>query len=348
MNEIKQALLGKARELGFGRGGVSLPILDNSNARALEEWLSKGYHAEMAWMAREPQRRVDATLSLPSCKRVVVFTLPYNQVVSETPPQVGMLRVSRYLLGRDYHRLAEKQGKKLVRWLRETYGGTHRFYVDAGPLLERAFAVQAGLGFLGKHGNLITPDGSFVFLASLLTSLELPLDTPVEKSCGSCRLCLDACPTGALKAPRVVDSRRCISYLTIEHKGSVDEALRPKLAPWLAGCDRCQEVCPYNRKVNEQTIHPDFATRRVESWFSWETLFSMNETQFKEAFQGNGLSRPGLNGLRRNAAYCIGSDKMRHRDEKRVVKLKEMIHNEEDAVVREALSWAVKRILNGT
>ena len=343
MNEVRATLFEKAQELGFGPGGVSAPVLEPRFARALEEWLHAGRHASMTWMASEPARRSDARHALPSCKAVVVFTLPYNQPIPSEPPEVGMGRISRYLLGRDYHRLAEKQGRKLVRWLRETYGGQHRFLVDSGPLLERAFAYQAGLGFFGKHGNLITDQGSFVFLACLLTSLELPFDAPRLKDCGSCRLCLDACPTGALVAPHVVDARRCIGYWTIEHKGPIPEDIRPHLSPWLAGCDRCQEVCPYNRIPKSIKIHPDFQTHRVEPWVFPEHFLSMKQEEFTERFQGNGLARPGLPGLRRNAAYAMGNLESRHFETNAIAKLQQMIHSEKDAVVAEALRWALAR-----
>jgi epoxyqueuosine reductase len=299
----------RARGLGFVAVGVARPKSLDQDAVALKRWLGAGRHAEMGWMARDPGRRTDPARILPDAKSIIVLAFPYY--AGDHPPirpQDKWGKISRYAWGRDYHRVIEKRLADLERWLRgRVWPGVRlKSYVDYGPILEKAFAREAGLGFIGKNTLLITErHGSWVFLSVILTSLELPSGISQTSQCGSCRACLDACPTGALTAPYELDARRCISYLTIEHEAEPAEDLKPKMEDWVFGCDICQEVCPYNAQAEARTEAASGDPRNPGPYLDLEAAQSLDETSFRQKFSGTPLMRAGWEGMVRNARIAL-------------------------------------------
>lgn len=243
-----------AREAGFDRAGIARAEPLREEEEFLRRWLSEGRHAEMAWLERDPARRADPTRILAGCRSVIVTAC--NYFPGEEPPEPGAMdaptgRIARYARRRDYHQTLGKALRRLARRIADAAGdrGAVRWFVDTGPVLEKAWARRAGLGFIGKNTCLIDPrGGSWLLLGVALTTEDLAPDAPLTESCGACRRCIEACPTRALVAPGVLDARRCLSYLTIEHRQPFDAPAAARLQDWLFGCDLCQEACPYNRK----------------------------------------------------------------------------------------------------
>ncbi|MCA9603932.1 MAG: tRNA epoxyqueuosine(34) reductase QueG, partial [Myxococcales bacterium] len=245
--ELTAAVKAVALELGFVRAGVARAGCLDAEGERLRAWLAAGKHGEMAWMERTADVRINPRdeRMLAGAESVLVLATPYARDPERVGPAPG--RVARYARGRDYHNVLGKRLEKLTRWLRERGHGA-RGSVDSMPVFERAWAQRAGLGFIGKNSCLIIPGlGSHVFLSAVVTTARLVPDTPMRERCGACTLCLDGCPTSAFDGARELDARKCISYLTIEHEGRIDEALRPAVGDWIFGCDVCQDVCPYNR-----------------------------------------------------------------------------------------------------
>src|SRR6266511_5157519 len=240
----------ESRRLGFDKVGVAPADALTEEGERLRLWLARGFHGRMSYMARDPQRRADPRLLLPSAKTVVSVALNYFRPEKHTDaPEAG--KISRYAWGDDYHHVLRDKLESLLEWVRERAQGVEgKICVDTQPMMDKAWAVRAGLGWIGKHSNLITPElGSWVFIGELLLNLELDYDNQlVEDHCGSCTLCLDACPTKAITEPYVVDSNKCISYATIELRAEqIPTELASNLEGWLYGCDICQNVCPWNR-----------------------------------------------------------------------------------------------------
>jgi epoxyqueuosine reductase len=305
-----------ARVLGFDAVGIAAADFLEQDDHALTQWLAEGRHGGMAYMAREPHRRSQPQSILPGAKSVIVLAMNYAPVQAaqtgdrfQICPHPVFGRISRYAWGRDYHRVIEKRLAQLEAFICDTAGpGTGcRSYVDHGPILEKAFARHAGIGFIGKNTLLITEAfGSWVFLSVILTTLELPPGVAQTSQCGSCRLCLDACPTGALTAPYQLDATRCISYLTIENKMEIPDELRPKLNGWVFGCDICQEVCPYNahpKPTRVKEFHPDHgAGPRLDLE---QVMALASDEAFRAAFRDTPLLRPKRAGLQRNVKALL-------------------------------------------
>lgn len=259
MNEKWKKLEEEAHQLGCGWFGIAPAQALDKDLEHLREWLEKGSHGDMAWLARDPGRRADPSLVLDDCKSVIVLGLNYLRAPlgddDPQPPPAGQGKVSKYARTRDYHRVFEKILKQLARLIDNELcpGSKTRGYVDYGPVMERPWAARAGLGFIGKHTLLIHPrEGSFHFLAVLLTTADLakeaPPTFPHTEGCGDCRRCIDACPTGAITEPHKLDARKCLSYLTIEKEGPIPKEYWHLTRGYIFGCDICQDVCPYNRK----------------------------------------------------------------------------------------------------
>ncbi|MGE3799940.1 MAG: tRNA epoxyqueuosine(34) reductase QueG [Candidatus Kapaibacterium sp.] len=289
-------------ELGFDLIGFAPAERLAEEGVRLGEWLARGYNGSMEWLERDPERRTDPREVLPSARSVIVvaknYYTPYQH--SEEPDYV---KVSRYAWGRDYHRILPKKLKKLHQHIMTLAPeAENRWYVDAGPVMEKAWAVRAGLGWLGKHSNVITRShGSWVFLGVMFTSLELLYTDSIPDFCGSCTRCIDACPTDAITQPYLVDANRCISYVTIEQKPK--EPLDPEFAAmfdrWVFGCDICQEVCPWN-KFQQPTDEPDFAPRPGRLDLTFDQIRAMTDEEFEERFRGSPIMRTKLEGLQRN------------------------------------------------
>lgn len=342
--ELKAKLVQRAEELGFSRWGVARVEPLTRDAEALERWIARGHHGSMAWMAETAEVRKNPTHAgmLPEARSVFVLAMSYAR--RDEAPRIGPGKVARYAAGRDYHNVIGKRAQKLARLLRAE-GHLARVSVDTLPVLERAWAQAAGVGFIGKNCLLIVPGlGSHVLLSAIVTSADLPPDEPMRERCGRCRLCLDACPTKAFVAERQLDSRRCISYLTIERSGSIDEQLQEGMGTHLFGCDDCQDVCPFNRTAPPppEATAPFAPAPRLD--IPIEALLEMNEDQFRQWALGSPLSRPRREGMARNAAIVLGNTKARVH----LPVLREACERHDSEVVREAARWAIARIERGS
>ncbi|MEW6324895.1 MAG: tRNA epoxyqueuosine(34) reductase QueG [Nitrospirota bacterium] len=302
---LESDLKAQAKQLGFDLVGIAPAELPTHYGQQLERWLALGRHGEMAYMARAPWRRADPRAVLPGARSIVSLGMNYYPGDHGQAPHDGCGKIARYAWGQDYHALIEPKLDALADWLHARAPGTQvKRYVDHGPVLERAAAQEAGLGFIGKNTMLITDAfGSWVFLAELLTTLELAPDRPQTSQCGSCRLCLDACPTGAIVAPYELDATRCISYLTIELRRDFTESEQRALGNWFFGCDVCQEVCPYN--------HPPTVTGEpallhgAGPWMDLHRIAGMHTDDDTAPLAGTPLARPKRAGLTRNALAAL-------------------------------------------
>lgn len=283
-------------------GIASANAIDPENR--LGDWLAAGYHADMHWMERNAEVRRDPRIKLPGAKSVVVVTRNYY---SPDPPErvADSGKVARYARGRDYHKVMRKPLIALAKAIESMEEGARTYSsIDTGPVMERAWAQRSGVAAIGKNSLALQKDaGSYFFLATILTTVELAPDKPASDICGSCRLCLDACPTAAIVEPMVVDSNRCISYHTIENRGSIPEALQPDFGDWVFGCDVCQEVCPWNRfstPTTEEALTPDPA----RSFPELQSLQTMSTEEFDKKYAGSAIRRAKAAGMKRNAAIA--------------------------------------------
>lgn len=296
----------KALDLGFHKVGI-VAVGDTSlpSAQPLQHWLAQGYNADMAWMA-DP-RRQDIRQVMPEVRSVISVALNYYtpQAQSTEPDRA---KISRYGWGRDYHKVLQKRLKALAAWL-EAQGEaiSTRIYADTGPIPEKAWAQQAGLGWIGKHSNLITRDyGSWVFLGEVLTNLALTPDRPHLEHCGTCTRCIEACPTQAITEPFVVDANRCIAYHTIENRsGSIPDEIAPHLQNWVAGCDICQEVCPWNDRFAQETDIEDFQPYPANVGPPLWELAQLSEQDWDRRFRASALRRIRPDMVRRNAKASL-------------------------------------------
>jgi epoxyqueuosine reductase len=338
-------LRARAKELGYQRMGVARAEPLGVEAERLRAWLVAERHGDMQYMldTAEVRSNVQHPGMLPRASSVVVLATAYAR--SEPPVGPAPGRVARYAQGRDYHTVLYKRAKKLASVLR-AHAHVVRVGVDSLPIFERAWAQRAGVGFIGKNCCLIVPGlGSHVLLSTLVTSAELPADQPVKEGCGACTLCLAGCPTRAFAAPRQLDARRCISYLTIEQRGPIPHALREAMGNWMLGCDVCQDVCPYNKTAPA----PDAQTAAFASHARWDQhdatdLLRMNDEAFASYAQASALKRPGRLGMARNAAIVLGNAG----DKRHLPVLDQLAVSHDSAVVRESIGWAAARIRSRT
>ena len=301
--ERAQSTRDRADALGFDACGFASAAEAIDPENRLGEWLERGFHADMAWMARTAGLRRDAQEKLPGLRSVVV--LARNYYAGRPPEGAGSGRVARYAWGRDYHKVLRKPLIELARHI-ESLEPDARTYasVDTGPVLERAWAQRAGVGAIGKHSLALRRDmGSWFFLATILTTVELEPDAPADDICGTCRLCIDACPTSAIVEPRVVDSQRCISYQTIENRGEIPQDLHTGHGDWVFGCDVCQEVCPWNRFATT-TTQEDFLPIAGHANPDLDALMGLDEKSFHAEFAGTTIRRAKHAGMMRNAAIA--------------------------------------------
>jgi epoxyqueuosine reductase len=316
--ELGERLKALAAELGFVRSGIARAEPLGDDAERLRAWLAAGFHGGMAFMARSASVRPDPAHAdmLPSARSVIALAAacPAPPPATAAAPRLAPGKVARYAHGRDYHNVLRSKLRPLLRLLRGA-GHTARGTVDAMPLLERAWAQRAGVGFIGKNSCLIVPGlGSHVMLAAIVTSAELPADDAMRERCGECRACLDGCPTKAFVAARTLDARRCISYLTIEHRGPIAHELQPAIGDWLFGCDACQDVCPYNRTSEREPGMPGLDAPRAWHALDAEQLLQLDDAALHALTEGSPLRRPGVEGLRRNAAIVLENARARCRE----------------------------------
>jgi epoxyqueuosine reductase len=308
--QLTRLIKDRARHEGFEKVGI-VPAEKLGGARGrLLEWLRRGYQGEMAWMVRDPEMRSDPRRLFPTARSVVVVAKNYYTNAKHLDdPATG--KVSRYAWGDDYHEVVGEKLRALMAWIRETLPQVEgKVCVDIQPLMDKAWAARAGLGWIGKHTNLITPEyGSWVFIGELLLNIELEYETEVVADhCGSCTLCLDACPTGAITEPYVVDSNKCISYATIELRAEqLPSEVAANLEGWLYGCDICQDVCPWNR-FEQPSDEPRFQPREGNVNSRLSEVLELTPETYSERFRGSAMKRAKLSGLKRNARSLIGSE----------------------------------------
>jgi epoxyqueuosine reductase len=332
-----------ARELGFQQVGVTGVDLGENEAY-LQRWLDAGYHGTMEYMARHGTRRSRPAELEPGTTRVISLRMDY--LPADTRPlevldSPGKAYISRYALGRDYHKLMRSRLATLARRIdRQAGGGRYRAFVDSAPVLERAVAESAGLGWIAKNTMLINAEaGSWFFLGEIYTDLPLPVDPPqAAKHCGSCTACLEICPTRAFVGPYQLDARRCISYLTIEHRGPIDEALRPLMGNRVFGCDDCQLVCPWN-KFARPTGEVDFRPRHGLGAADLTELFLWDEATFEEKTAGSAIRRIGFDCWLRNLAVALGNAP----STPGVIAALESRRQFPSTLVREHVAWALAR-----
>jgi epoxyqueuosine reductase len=327
-----------AREVGFHLVGITTPEPFAEAELDITRWLSEGHQGEMAWLNVARARLATRPRELlPEARSLIVVGVSYR---TEEPSSSPGGRVSRYAWGADYHDAMKTRLKRLATWLAEQVGHQikTRVFVDDGPLVERDAAARAGLGFRGKNTNLLTPIGSYVFLGALLSDVELDVDQPLQKDCGTCRLCIDACPTNALDEAYHLAAERCIAYLTIEHRGPIAEDLRPRLGDWIFGCDICQEVCPYNASTRGRPRGwPEFEPRQGTRLDLVEVA-QLDDAAFRETFRGSPIKRTKRRGLVRNAALALGNV-----GGPKAGAALERLADDPDPVVADAAQWALTR-----
>ncbi|MDN5869409.1 MAG: tRNA epoxyqueuosine(34) reductase QueG [Nitrococcus sp.] len=331
------------QELGFDRVGIAKPNLGVDEAHLLQ-WLRRGFQGDMSYMGRHGVKRARPNRLLAGTVRVICVRMNYRPPGLE--PDVRILRdgsrafVARYALGGDYHKLMRRRLQQLARRIEAVAGAFgYRAFVDSAPVLEKALARDAGLGWIGKHTLLLSRDsGSYFFLGELFTDLPLPESTPGSEHCGSCRACLDVCPTQAIVGPYQLDARRCISYLTIEHQGSIPEPLRPLIGNRVFGCDDCQAVCPWN-KFARPTDEAAFRPRHGLDTADLVTLMRWDEAEFLERTAGSAIRRLGHVRWLRNLAVALGNSP---RDDA-VIGILRARAQHPSALVREHVAWALAR-----
>ena len=340
---LKQQIRALAQDLGFQALGVASVALEH-DAERLRDWIARGWHGQMDYMERHGAKRWTPAELVPGTISVLSARMDYWPAESADALSVLDQRelgyVSRYALGRDYHKLMRSRLQKLADALVDLIGPFgYRVFVDSAPVLEKPLARNAGLGWIGKHTNLIARDaGSYFFLGEIYTDLPLPADEAVADHCGSCRRCLDACPTGALPAPYQIDARRCISYLTIEHHGPIPLELRPMLGNRIYGCDDCQLVCPWN-KYARLSGEPDFRARHGLDQTSLIELFSWDEATFFSRTEGSAIRRIGHSRWLRNIAIALGNAP----PSEQIIAALQQRAADPDENVREAVAWAQVR-----
>jgi epoxyqueuosine reductase len=341
-SDLKPQLLTRSRALGFDLCRVAR-CGTPPHAAEFNRWLEQGNAGEMSWLARNKERRTDPERVLPGARSVIVLGMNYWQGEGEKQKAESGKRksregrIARYAWGEDYHDLIEKRLREMEGWL-AAHGGRQKCYVDTGPVLERDFAAAAGVGWHGKSTMLISRElGTWFFLAEILTTIELPADEPARDHCGSCTRCITACPTGAIDAPHHLDARRCISYLTIELKGAIPEALRPLIGDRIYGCDDCLTACPWNRFAHasrEMAFAAGEGTR-----MSLVELLGLSEEEFRRVFRKSPVKRIKRRGLLRNVCVALGNT-----GTPEDVPALERAARDAEPLVREHAEWALGRI----
>ena len=294
-----QLIKQKAEKFGFQSCGISKAEFLEEEAPRLEAWLNKGYHGEMKYMENHFDKRLNPTLLVDGAKSVI--SLSYNYFPKVKIDEINNFKISKYAYGEDYHEVIKDILKNMVAELQEEIGGFgFRVFVDSAPVLEKAWARKSGLGWVGKNANLITKKhGSFYFLAEIICDLELEYDLAVTDHCGSCRACIDACPTQAIVSDRIVDGSKCISYATIELKNEIPDYFKGKMDDWMFGCDVCQDVCPWNR-FSAPTLQEKFAPNFQKLNFRKNEWKELTQELFSEIFKKSAVKRTKFSGLMRN------------------------------------------------
>lgn len=343
LHALAQRVRELAREFGFQRCGISDIELAEDEGH-LRDWLANGLYGSMHWMAQHGSKRSRPAELIPGTLRVISVGLDYGRNDSDEAWQTlrdgQRAYVARYALGRDYHKLMRNRLQQLAQRIQQEVGTFgHRVFVDSAPVLERALARNAGLGWIGKHTCLIDKEGgSWFFLGEIYVDLPLPVDAPASAHCGSCVRCIDVCPTAAIIAPHRLDARRCISYLTIEHDGSIPEELRKPIGNRIFGCDDCQLVCPWN-KFAKRTDEPDFRARNDLDVATLPQLFAWEEDEFLQRTEGSAIRRSGHQRWLRNIAVALGNAPT----SPEILQALASRREHPSPIVREHVAWALQQ-----
>jgi epoxyqueuosine reductase len=339
--ETREEIRNRALALGFDAVGFAPAALGAEARERLGRFLAEGHHGDMGWMAEKADRRGDPRVLWPEARTVIALGMSYAP--HEDPrgllahPDRGIISV--YARGRDYHDVVKGRLKALAQWIHRSHGVEVKVFVDTAPVMEKPLAERAGLGWQGKHTNLVSREhGSWLFLGEVYTALELPPDAPGEDRCGSCRRCLDACPTSAFPVPHRLDARRCISYLTIEHKGPIPEDLRPLMGNRIYGCDDCLAVCPWN-KFARRSREAAFLPRAELTAPRLADLAQLDDAGFRQVFSGSPIKRIGRDRFVRNVLIALGNTGNRAQ-----AGIVGRLLGDGSDLVREAASWAMKRL----
>jgi epoxyqueuosine reductase len=299
-----QIVIEKAKQLGFDLVGFAKPDLLEDETEKLKQWLDKGYQASMSYMEKNLHKRKDVKEILPTVKSIISLALNYfTSEHHSNEDDIG--KVSRYAWGKDYHLIIWQKLDELETMLKEIEPELEILsYVDTGPVMDKAWAVRAGIGWMGKHTNVINPDyGSWFFIATIITNYQFDYSEIITDHCGTCTACIDACPTKAIVQEYVVDSNKCISFQTIENKEEIPIGLKGKFDNWLFGCDICQDVCPWNHKFSQQSWIKEFHPLNKE--LTYDEVLKLDEQSFKERFAESPIKRTKLKGLQRNAKFLF-------------------------------------------
>ena len=327
---ILKSLKKESEALGFHNFGVAKVPME-LRRDYYNQWIKEGKHGTMAWMENNNERRLNPESLMPEAKSILVFAMNYYQKDPERN-----FRVAKYALGKDYHSVIYKRLKKICRFLKENYHSDQKPYVDTGPVLEKPIAEAAGLGWQGKSTILVEKKrGTWSFLGSIVTTLDLPASKGGKDYCGNCTRCIDCCPTQAITSPYKLDASKCISYLTIEHKGSIPHEYREAVGDRVFGCDECLDVCPWNKwaKITNET---QFAVRSLPDL---KTILAWGEEDFKSNLVASPIKRVKLNGLKRNVALVLGN--IGSKDDLPAL---ELLANSNDIVLQEQAEWSIKAI----
>jgi epoxyqueuosine reductase len=343
---LRTGLAAEATRLGFASFGIAAADAAPQAGERLRQWLAQGRHGDMLWMAETVDRRASPKGLWPEVRSVVMLGTSYAPALDPrrhaSHPDTGVISV--YALGSDYHDVIKKRLKALARWLVTAAPDSDlKVFVDTAPVMEKPLAAAAGLGWQGKHSNVVSrTHGSWLFLGALYTTLELPADAPHADRCGSCTACQTACPTNAFPAPYQLDARRCISYLTIEHKGPVPEELRPLLGNRIYGCDDCLAVCPWNRFA-QAARELAFQPRAELTAPALTDLLALDDAGFRAVFAGSPIKRIGRDRLVRNCLYAAGNS-----GEAALLPVVTNLVEDADPVVADAARWARARLISGS
>ena len=346
--ELRDAIRAEALRLGFDAVGFApanlAPEARRTRLEQLGAFVEKGFQGDMGWLGERSEERADPATLWPNARTVVSLALNYGP---QSDPRAVLEQrdraaISVYAQGRDYHEVVKTKLKALGRFIWDTYRHEIKVFVDTAPLMEKPAAQAAGLGWQGKHTNLVSRQwGSWLFLGELLLSAQLPYDDPESDHCGHCRACLDACPTNAFPAPYQLDARRCISYLTIEHEGPIDEELRPLLGNRIYGCDDCLAACPWN-KFAQNAREAAFTPRAELTAPGLAELAMLDEAAFRQRFAGTAIKRIGRDRFVRNVAYALGNSGSAD-----AIPAVQHLLNDDSALVRDASGWALSRLTGG-
>lgn len=345
MTSEKDHIIRKAREAGFDVVRITSPDGLEVNAAYFRDFLEKERYGDMAWMKEKADRRSDPLTLWPDVKSIILLGMNYGP--DQDP--LAMLshkdrgNISVYAQGKDYHDVVKKKLKQVARWLHQTYDSDVKVFVDTAPVLEKPLAAKSGMGWQGKHTNLVSRDfGSWLFLGSIFTTLELEEDAPEKDHCGSCRNCLDICPTKAFPAPYQLDARRCISYLTIEYKGHIAEEFRTAMGNRIYGCDDCLSVCPWN-KYAQKLSEPAYLPRIELSYPHLEELVELDDASFRQVFSGSPVKRIGRDYFIRNVLIAIGNS-----EDKTYIPQLETKLAEPSPYIRAMAVWALRQLCDQT